>query len=438
MRISRIKKAFLVFLIALIGLLLLTFIIINLPFSRSFLTQKVNSIFISSRLPVQIGSVTKIFPGSVSVEEVIISGRGGDTIVFAGSVQAGFKTLSLLKKRLILTSVELEKARIRFIRNNEREQLNIVDAFSNEDIAATSVNPVEEDNQNSPWEISVREAGISDLRFRMVDSVGGIFINQDVKRIRVEAKKMSLTEKIIIARSLEVEGLTGSITLKMSTERDTTDSELPWNIGLEELNAGNINFVFDDPVNKLKLDLLAGEIKIKAGGTDINKNKIDFTKVSFSHTSIALHTDNPSTSPANDEIKSSAVFPWTIRGDAINLEEVSVSMAKYSDTADYNPLSGFSVLGLNMSLSGIRIDSAVVNAELQTMKFDLGNSFSIREMTGSIASHSGNTRIDLSVKSANSKLNIIGSAAGNLFEILDDPASTGKASESKRNKYFRN
>ena len=73
-RVRGIIKAVLVFLIAVIGLLILTFIIINLPFSHSFVTQKVNNIFISSGIPVHLNSVNKVLPWSVYVQGVLIHG----------------------------------------------------------------------------------------------------------------------------------------------------------------------------------------------------------------------------------------------------------------------------------------------------------------------------------------------------------------------------
>ena len=40
----------------------------------------------------------------------------------------------------------------------------------------------------------------------MTDSVSGIYVWQNIRRIKVVTKKMSLTERSIIARSLEIEG----------------------------------------------------------------------------------------------------------------------------------------------------------------------------------------------------------------------------------------
>ena len=179
----------------------------------------------------------------------------------------------------------------------------------------------------------------------MTDSVAGIYVSQDIARIKVVTEKMSLIEKTIIARSLEIEGATGNLTLNSIKDGEKSESGSPWNFGLGELYAGNINFVFDDPVNKQKLDLLAGEIEIKTRQTDINKKIIDFDKISISRTSAVLHMDNQSENPSKEKQAKSDSVSWDIRGDMINLQDVACQIIKYSDTADYNPLSGFSCSG---------------------------------------------------------------------------------------------
>ena len=120
-------------------------------------------------------------------------------------------------------------------------------------------------------------------------------------------------------------------------------------------------------------------------------------------------------------------FAWDIRGDIIDIQDVACRMANYTDTSVYNPLSGFSVIGLGMKLSDLQINKTDVNAGIENLKFDLGNGFSMRDMNGKIGSHSGTTRIDLDIETANSRFNLEGLADGNIFDIIKDPAVMHKA-----------
>jgi translocation and assembly module TamB len=416
-RVRGIIKAVLVFLISFVGFLLLVFMFINLPLSHRFITQKVNNIFNSSGIPVYLNSVNKISPWSVYIQGVLIHSSTGDTIVYAGMVRSGFKPFALVKKRVLLNSVYLEQVRINFLRNSLKEQLNIAEAFSH----GKEAKPINQDSAKSPWEISATDAEVKDLNFRMTDSVSGIFVSQDISRINIEMKRMSLIEKTIIAKSLKIEGATGTLTLKHNTVADKSESGSSWKFGLGELYAGNINFVFDDPVNRQKLDLLAATIEIKASNTDINKKIIDFNRVSVSRTSIVLSMDNKPKAQRKEETAKSDYFEWEIRGDAIELQDLACRIANYSDTVQYSSLSELSAIGLGMRLSDLQINKATVKASLENMKFDLGNGFSMRDMNCNIDSHSGTTRINLEIETANSRLNLSGLADGYIFDIIKNP-----------------
>jgi hypothetical protein len=422
MRIRRIIRAFLVFLISIFGLLLLTFVLINLPFSHHFITRKVNHIFSSAKFPIHISSVNSVLPWSVYAEGVMINSRAGDTIVYAGKLRAAIKPFALADKRVILTDISLNSAIVNFTRNSEKEQLNIAAAFSKGTQSETIPQEIKK-----PWEITIGKAEISDLKFSMSDSVAEIFILQDIRSVKVQIEKMSLTKRTITAKSLDIEDATGSITINPVPMTRNADSASSWNFGLGELSASNINFVFEDLVRKLKLDLLAGEIKIKAHDTDIQKKLIDFEQISISRTNLAIHMDNQLPASGKGKNETSDVFPWTIHGDVLQLQDVSFSMANYTDTSNINPLSGFNTLGLGMKVSDLQIDSSTVNAGLKLLKFDLGNGFSLKEMNGKINSHSGKTEIKLNARSENSSLKLEGSAEGNIFDILKKPAAAGKA-----------
>ncbi len=58
----------------------------------------------------------------------------------------------------------------------------------------------------------------------MTDSVAGIYVSQDIKRIKIETKKMSLTEKTILVKSLLIDGVTGNLSLNQGrTEEEKSE-----------------------------------------------------------------------------------------------------------------------------------------------------------------------------------------------------------------------
>lgn len=423
MRVRGILKAMAAFLIPVAGLLLLIFVFINLPLSHRFVAQKVNIILKSSHIPVHINSVNKVLPWSVYVQGVLISDSQGDTIAYGENIRSGLKAISLIRKKLILRDVHLDKARIELVRGIRDEKLNIVEAFASKADAKTD----EQKDKKNPFEISLEDAEITDLSFRMTDSVEGIYISQNINRIKVETKKMSIAEKTILIRSVGIEGVTGSMTLNQSKADVKSESGFPWNVGLGELKAENINFVFDNPADKLKLDLLAGEIVIKARATDINKKIVDLDRVSVSRTDVVVRMDTKVKDPVKKETTSPGYFDWDIHGDMIAIQDVACRLANYSDTAGYNPLSAYSVIGLGMLISDLKINKTDINAVIKHSRFDLGNGFSLKEMDGDLSSQSGESQINLRIETSNSRLKLESRADRNIFDIAADPSSIRKA-----------
>jgi len=423
MRLQRFKKILIVFLVSVIGLLFLIFIFINLPSSHRFITNRVNQIFINADLPIHIGSIATITPGALYVHNVLLTGSENDTIIFARNLKSSFKTFALLKKRVILPSVELENAGIFFFRNDSAKGLNIAEAFTHGMIDTLLKNT---DSKNN-WEVSVGKADLLKIRFRMTDSVSGVYINQDANHILIETEKMSLIEKRVIVSSLEIEGATGNITLNAPKKpKEDTDSSA-WDIGLTGLSLKNINLVLDDQSGKMKLDLLAGEILIKARKTDLKNSVIDFANVEIFRTNVILQVDTKAPELPKNETSVSDIFPWNIIGDKINLADVSLRIAGYSDPAADNPITGFSVLGLGMQLSDLQLSEAAVNANIISMSFGIGNGFSMKSMSGKLDSHSGTTLLELALETGNSQIDFKSSADAKFLDLIKNPAEIRNA-----------
>ncbi len=305
---------------------------------------------------------------------------------------------------------------------NKDEQLNIAAAFS-----GGKQDTLKALSDIRPWEISVGKAGVTNLRLDMTDSVGGIYINQYVKKILIKTKKTSLIERTVLVRSLEIDGAAGSIiTDPPAAEQDTTQGS-GWNIGLTELYLNDIKILFDDPGKKLKVDLTAEEFRVRARKTDFINRVLEFDNVSLSGTNAVLHMDVQKQAPGIEKTVSPVIFPWEIRAADIKLEELDFSMLKYSDSGEDDTLPRFSIADLNMQVSDFQLGNADINANIEKLDFVSGNGFCLKKMKADISSHSGKNRIDLSMETANSRLNLNGSAEGNPFDILDDPARIRQA-----------
>jgi len=101
--------------IACIVILLLVFI--NLPFSRSFVTGRVNALFQKLELPLNIQAINKVRLKKVELEGFSIVDPGGDSIIYADYLETHIKLLALIKSKVILDNTELNGVGVKLLMN---------------------------------------------------------------------------------------------------------------------------------------------------------------------------------------------------------------------------------------------------------------------------------------------------------------------------------
>jgi autotransporter translocation and assembly factor TamB len=119
MKLRKVKKVSIYFLISILVLFLLAVISINFPFAHRYITKKVNHILSNANIPVSINSISTILPGSLAVNGVKIIDDKGDTIIYAEDLRAAFSTVGLLKRKVIIQNAYIGNSEIKFLRNNK-------------------------------------------------------------------------------------------------------------------------------------------------------------------------------------------------------------------------------------------------------------------------------------------------------------------------------
>ncbi len=418
MKLSRPKKVLLIILIAFSGLILLLFISVNLPYGHRFITNRVNNILAGAGIPIHITSISSIYPESITVKGVTLTGSQRDTIVYAGEIQADFVPLALLKKRVIISDIYLGDAKINFSRKNNN--LNITEAFSKGRKDGVS-QPV----KKKKWEVSIGKADIAGIRFQMNDSLSGIRINQKIGELKITLNKMSLQKHTLLVHSLEITGASGSITINSHPEKRDTTNGILWNIGLDKIAMNKINLGFNNKIGKLKIDLVLDEASAGINKMDFKNKMIDFGKISFSQTSLVLMTNNMKDKQKASKKGMTRIFPWELEAGGINLENITFRLSNYSDS-----VPAFGITDLALKLSDLKLNNNEIGLDIDKTMFKLDNGFSMKEMKGAVESHSGKTSLNLSVETTNSLFNIESKADGNLLDLLSHPFEIRKAALS--------
>ena len=422
-------KILLGFLISLIGVLLLLFILMNLSFSKNFFTRQINLVFEKTDLPIRINSVRRILPTSIRVQGVVMHSQNADTIVFADEVSAAFSPMAFFKRKVILHSVILSGSKVKLARNNEAGKLNIAEAFSR----PQKKPPPDPVSPSKPWDVIIEKAEFSETSFMMHDSVAGIHIIQSIRKLIVKTDEMSLAGKTILIKSLEINVVSGFIRVEKSPGKETIGESTPWKIGLTALTLNDINLIFNETSEKLLMEVILGNADIKTNNIDITNKLIDFNKIALSKTSIILRRNSQKYVSDVSNTDNSFNFPWNIKGEKIELQEVSFSMYDNQDPVNITSSPAFGISGLDITLSDIQLDSINAALAIKNLKFGLTNGFSMMSMKGRIESHPGKTEIDLSVETTNSQINIEGNANAGISDIISKPEKTGTVSAIIKN-----
>ena len=414
MRLRKLRRFCLIFLMAILGVLILVFAFINLPFSQRFATRQVNQILSQVDVPIHIDAIRKILSGSVNVQGVVIADHQGDTIIYAGELQADIRLVALLRSKVVLRDLELDRAVVDLARKSGAEKLNIAAAFQSrkrEDVAPS-------ENEPASWEISIKKGELSHISFRMTDSIAGIHIYQDVSEIDIRGFRISLFERDIFCKTLDLSSADGSVNLtpRLMPIKEKTGS--PWNLGLLNLLLNDIDFTFHQPSNGLKLETKVGEGSIRANKLELLSRTVDLRKISLKDATAAIHSGNRSKKSKDHSVDKESQFKWNISSDAIDVEN-STAMLGTEPGAIYS--------GIDLNIKDFRLDNDQAGMKVRKMNFEVGNGFSLKNVKGELDSYSDQTQLHMKIETGNSHIGLEGYAEERLLDIIKRPGEIEKA-----------
>ena len=429
MRLRKIKKAFLFFLGMIMALILLAVVLINLPFAHRFITRRVNNILVNAHVPITINSIGLISPNTVAINGVNLHGNAGDTIIYAEKLGATIAPLALLQRKVIIPSAFLSNSRITFFRQNTDLPINIAEAFSN----IRSKKRKKEKNRKKSWEVFLGSVDISRLKFQMIDSVAGIYIDQEIGSLNLTTDEMSIIDKAILVQTLDINGATGNIKISTKPEVNKSETHAQWNLGLTNLSLKDINIIFDDAVQRSLFNLSLEDCFVKTRNSDIKNKTFDFSKVSLSGASAFLQMDNKSGELKEKSPVKPTSFTWDIYCKNLDLKNVFFGFGDYNDGILSMTEQAFGINKLDINLSDFKLNSNTAGAVVHRMSFDLNNGFSVNKIKGELDSQAGTTHLNLYLETENSLINFDANSEDSFYDLIAQPERTTTANASISN-----
>lgn len=415
-----------VFLISAIGLVVLLFLLINLPFTDVFVSKKVNQLFTSIELPLHIQTIRKVLPTHVIAEGVTITGKDGDTIICAMDVDAHIKLLALLKNKVSLSQVYLGGVFVHLDNDSINTGINIGRAFSKNN------KPKEEkaEGDKAYWEIDIKDAELENVSFKMLDPSIGIHISEEINDLKLTGFNLSLLNRSLIFKSIKLKTGLGGLKISPRLIPQKEKKGAPWTFGFRKVQMSELDFTFNQETDSLLLNLLVREGQIRTRETDFANKLIDADIIKLSGAEATILTGRPSESSEGSKKAAPSAFPWNIIIDETDLQKVEVSGGLYSGTETPDSASSSIISLENMHLIDTRLNKNNAEVLVKKLGFKLPNGFSLEQMKGEFASNQESSHLSLEIKTENSQSKLEGRAGESIFDMIDKPKNISNASIS--------
>lgn len=384
--IPKLQKVFRILEILILSMALIFIFVVgavNLPFVHSFITAKTNTILEKKGIPLHIGKISLLLNGKIGIKEIEIITTGPDTVVYAGSVNVNVKPIPLFSKKVVISTLTLNDAVMNIIASEETGLLNIIEVFSTKNSIQDTIASDTSKKTSSPWEIRVNEVAFNHIRFRYDDKPGGILVEQQLQKAKIEFSNFSLLNKQIDIQYLTLESPVGKVAIRETGQPQTVDDgeTAPWKFSAKSLNISDLSFVFEQPdiQQQIAVQLKKGELtleKLDLATSEILVEKIELIEPAVTFTS--------GKSPAEDvqpeltaESFTLPVIPWTIKSAVFVINKGSFKYNPADSLQSASLGKWLPVHNLNVAFTNTGLTPAGYNFSLDNLSFALANTLEI-------------------------------------------------------------
>jgi len=411
-----------------VGFLILLIVFINLPFSKKIVTRQVNGLFTKLELPLNIHAIKAAGLRSFKVEGFSITDPHGDTIIYAGNVRSKYHLLALTRSKVKLSDTKIAQARVKLLTNEETGKLAISEAFKKE----KKKKPAEKGKKKASWEISSQNIDLKSVFFLMNDLLEGTHIYQEVEDVRIKRFNLSLLNRELTARNLELSNTKGDITLdppagkkkrKDQKKKDKQENPKgpPWKFDVRKLSLRNINFAYVQKRDSLMLKLLLDKGVMATNQLDFYQKIIDVDELSLDGLQTGIYTGQSSGNKENSLKSGRKDFPWDIKTAKLDLKNVSAETGKYGLYHADSASRYLAAEDLELRLRDLQLSMARTGMDLKKLSLNLNNGFSLKKMLAELDSDSESTSMELALETGNSQFMMESGAGESFFDLLNDP-----------------
>ena len=364
-----------------IGILILLIILLPLAMYIPWVQNKAKDIACSyvkekTGMDLSVGKILIKFPLDVSLDDVKLLDKNGDTMVVAKNFTAGVAVRPLFDKRIEIDGAELTEG-----------------------------------------------------KYRLVSEDSSMLLRADVHHCKLSGADVDLSNNKINVLDGELTG--GKVHLSMFPhkkveEQDTTKSE-PWFIQAKHLTLNDVDYTMEMLPTIDKLTAHVDRAELKNGIVDTGAHTVDAEYLGVDRADCRY--DYPSQSWADNYSREHPLppeipplypdtIPWTVRGDSIRLSDCKATYAQVgSKPVKGLDMNNIQVKDLNFGARDFYNRGSAVSIDVKNLSATERSNLEIKDAHGKVNLNSQDIQLkDFVLKIRNSSLKVDGKADMSLFD----------------------
>jgi hypothetical protein len=240
--------------------------------------------YLSNKLgaKVEIKSFTWNLFRDIDLKGFYMADLKGDTMIYAGTLNAEISYWSLLKKEVKIKGVAMEDAKI-YLKNDTAGHLNLSVLFADtKNVVVNNVKPAPDTTSKSQplallIELESLKFSNTDLRFE--DLKKHLLVSVLIPECNITVNKLALQKKLIDIHSVSIDGVKAAVTV------ETKDENLPpspseafrfmpegWEVRWDGISVSNSAFVYND-INRQPKQKIVDFAHLALTGIDLKARK---------------------------------------------------------------------------------------------------------------------------------------------------------------------
>ncbi len=278
---------------SLVALLLLVFLLLQIPAVQNYLKDKAVA-YLEKKIgtPVRVARLSISFPKKINLEGIYFEDQKKDTLLYGERIAADVNLLKLLQSTVVVKSLEFEGIRAHIYRNAPDTVFNyqyIVDAFSSPSKTKTDTSGAMRFDVDK---LSLRRVVVSfvddEAGMNLYASVGKFntrFREFDPDRLRFAAPQIGLENTRIAIKQYKP---LIDAPKSMATHEAESNQPIQLALRLKDLNLKAIDFDYENTLQDLKARVQLGAFGARVDSLDLGSLYVALDKLNLSNTQAVI------------------------------------------------------------------------------------------------------------------------------------------------------